>query len=175
MPDQAPVVATERTRLDRVTLEDAAFFVELMNSPGWLRYIGDRGIKTIDGARAYLAERFLNPDRAPGVDYFVIRLTAGGTPIGTCGFLQRPELEHPDFGFALLPAYAGRGLAEEACRALLDESRAAFGSTTLDAITRADNQPSIRLLEKLGFGFERTLAADDEGVALRLYRREHPA
>jgi RimJ/RimL family protein N-acetyltransferase len=157
-------LATERLTLRPLHGGDAPFIRGLLNEPSFLRYIGDRGVRTLDDARTYIADGPVASYRANGFGLLLVTERATAAPLGICGLLRRPALDAPDLGFAFLPAHWGRGYAFEAARAVLDHSRAALGLGRIVAITSLDNAPSIRLLEKLGFTFERTLrlAADDE-------------
>ncbi len=138
-------LATERLTLTPPTLADAAFVLELLNDPGWVRNIGDRGVSTVDQAGAYIADRF------SATAWFVIR-DAAGTPLGMCGLVNRPGLDHLDIGYALLERYAGKGYATEAARAVLAHARV-LGHTTVLGITAPDNTASQRVLEKIGLRF----------------------
>lgn len=143
------VLDTERLRLRPLVGADAPFIVELLNEPGWLRFIGDRGVRDLETARAYI-------ENGPRVMY--ARLGFGlycveskqGTPLGMCGLLKRDNLEYVDLGFAFLARYQGFGYAREAAAASLAEARS-LGLTQVAAITNPDNLRSIRLLESLGF------------------------
>ena len=104
-------------------MNDAAFFADLVNSPDWLRYIGDRGVTSINDASRFLRDGFLRSYEDNDFGYYLVKTARERVPIGICGFLRKPMLEHPDFGFALLPAYQGRGLAYESCRAVLADFR----------------------------------------------------
>ena len=166
-------VATERTVIDYITLDDAPFFVSLLNSPDWLRYIGDRQIKGIEDASRYLQRGFLRSYADNGYGYYLIKALPDRLPIGICGFLNKPELENPDFGFALAPDYYGQGYAMESCRAVLDRGIQAFDFAVLDAVTKQSNLRSIRLLEKLGFhrlGLAAATTTDDNLLLYRWHR-----
>ena len=163
-------IETERTIIEPITLDDAPFFVSLMNSPGWLQFIGDRNIETSEDARRYLENSFLRSYAENGFGYYLVREKSSHEPIGTCGFLKKPTLENPDFGFAYLPDYAGRGYASESCRAVLNYGIGAFGFEVLDAVTMPQNVRSIRLLERLGFDRQTASigsAPDDELLLFR--------
>ena len=161
---------TKRTLIEDITLEDAAFFVELMNSPGWLQYIGDRNITNAEDARHYLQKGFLQSYADNGFGYYVVRLKTNRVPIGTCGFLKKPTLDNPDFGFAFLPDYHGQGYALESCRAVLDFGIESFNFDVLDAVTMSANLASRRLLEKLGFHAGETKT--DDGLLLYRWHNE---
>ena len=82
-----------------------------------------------------------------------MELKAPRTPIGICGILKRDELPEPDIGFAFLPAYWSQGYALESATAVRDYARDGLGLPRLLAIVSPSNASSIRLLERLGFGF----------------------
>lgn len=41
------VLQTERLRLRHMRPDDAEFMLGLLNDPAWLRFIGDRGVRTL--------------------------------------------------------------------------------------------------------------------------------
>lgn len=163
------ILSTQRTLLERISVDDAPFFLELMNSPGWLRFIGDRAVADVSAAEQVICDSYLKSYREHDFGYYVIRELTESQPIGICGFLKKQTLENPDFGFALLPGYERQGFAEEACRAALKFGQQTFAFPVLDAVTRPDNLKSIRLLEKLGFSFCGVID-DDSERELSLYR-----
>ena len=165
-----PILKTERTVVERVALSDASFFFKLMNSPGWRRFIGDRGLADVEAARGVVCDAYLKVYAEHGFGYYVIRDTNDRAPMGIAGFLKKPTLSNPDFGFAMLPEYQGQGLAGEACAAILDFGIRTFGFPALDAVTQPDNLKSIRLLEQLDFRAAGRLESETEGDALLLYR-----
>jgi RimJ/RimL family protein N-acetyltransferase len=137
---------TERLTLTPVTLADDAFVLELLNDPGWLKNIGDRGVRTIEDARGYITDRF-------GKSLWLVVRDAQGEPLGMCGLVDREGLDHPDIGYAYLERHAGKGYATEAARAVLAHARGVLGHKTILAITAPDNTPSQRVLEKIGLRF----------------------
>ena len=102
------VHTTDRLTLRRVTLDDAPFVYELVTDPDWLRFIGDRGVKTVVDAAAYLARAYLPHYERHGFGLYVVEPRENGGPLGLCGLLKRDTLEHPDIGFAFLPTRAAR-------------------------------------------------------------------
>ena len=162
------VLETERLVLRRLTAEDAAFVLELVNDPAWLRFIGDRGVRTVEDARGYILKGPAASYERHGFGLYLTELKEGGAPLGICGLIKRESLEDVDLGFAFLPEFWGRGYASESAAAVLEYARGAFGLKRLVAVTSNDNHASIRLLEKLGFRFERMvrLSADDEEIKL---------
>jgi RimJ/RimL family protein N-acetyltransferase len=143
-------VDTERLALRQFTTEDAGFILGLLNEPSFLRFIGDKGVRTLDDARGYLLKGPIDSYARNGFGLCLVSLKQDGTPIGMCGLVKRETLEHPDIGFAFLPAYWSRGYAVEAASAVLAWARGAFGLPRILAVVQEDNASSIRLLQRLG-------------------------
>ena len=162
------VLETDRLTLRWLTPDDAAFVLELLNDPGWLRFIGDKGVRSFEDARHYIAEKFSASYERFGFGLYLTALKSSGAPIGICGLVKRAGLDDVDVGFALLPSYRGNGYTFEAASAVMAYGRSALGLTRIVAITTPDNHSSIRVLEKLGLRFDRMirLSTDDSEVAL---------
>jgi RimJ/RimL family protein N-acetyltransferase len=146
---------TARLRLRPFALTDAPFIVDLLNSPGWLRFIGDRGVTTEAEAQTYLQNGPFASYAAHGFGLACVE-THANVPIGMCGLLWRETLPHPDIGFAILPAYEGLGYVYEIATAALHYAATKLGIQTVAAIVLPNNARSISLLTKLGFVYERT-------------------
>jgi RimJ/RimL family protein N-acetyltransferase len=165
------VLDTPRLRLRRLTLVDAPFIFELANDPDWLKYIGDRGIHDLAGARSYIEKGPLELYARLGFGLYAVELKSDGAAIGLCGLIKRETLPEVDIGFAFLARYRGQGYALEAAAAALAEGRETFGLKRILAIVTPGNERSIRLLEKLGFRYEGpiTLAGDARETSLYAY------
>lgn len=148
--------ATPRLWLDKLILDDAQFIMELVNTPGWIKFIGDRKIATLDDACAYIRKLMDNPN----AQYWVVRQKTGNSTVGVVTLVMRDYLEHPDIGFAFLPAYMGQGYAAEAARTILYDS--ATSHEYILAITIKENQSSIKLLQKLGLRFRNEIIQNNE-------------
>lgn len=164
------LLQTERTVIGKITLDDADFFLELLNSPGWLQFIGDRDVNTESEARQFISSRFLNSYEKSAYGYYRVKLRTNGEIVGICGFTNRDEYENPDFGFAFLPRYHGMGLALESSVAVLDYGQRLFGFSLLDAGTRIENYAAIRLLGRLGFSLQGNVKNKQGQDDLLLYR-----
>jgi [ribosomal protein S5]-alanine N-acetyltransferase len=163
---------TERLTLRRLTLEDAPFILRLLNDPDWLRFIGDRRVRTVADAQAYLRNGPMAMYEACGFGLYAVVRRQDGAAMGLAGLIQRESLPEVDLGFAFLPAYRGQGYAREAALAVLAEARQAFGLKRVLAITSLDNERSMKLLEKIGFRFERVIRLTEEDPGTRLYAIE---
>ncbi|MBC6489717.1 GNAT family N-acetyltransferase [Flavihumibacter stibioxidans] len=160
------VLKTERLSLSELTGEEAGFVFRLMNSKGWLQYIGDRGIRTIEDARQYILNNTMKSYTEHGYGMYLVRTEQDQVPIGMCGLVRRNFLEYTDIGFAFLPEYNGKGYAFESASAVLQYARESLGMKKIIAIVNHDNQPSIRLIEKLGMQFEKTVPFPGEDTQI---------
>ena len=158
---------TERLIFQEVKEADAEFICELLNEPGYITHISDRGIRTPEEAKDYISERFVYGD--DGFGFYLLRERETGEEIGIAGTLKRDFLDHPDLGYALLRRHEGKGYAFEAASAVL-----AYGLNDLElgrvgAIVSAQNGRSIHLLKKLGLVYEKDVAYPGEEVPVQLY------
>jgi RimJ/RimL family protein N-acetyltransferase len=164
-----PILETERLFLREFTLDDTAFIIELLNSPGWIKYIGDRNIKTEQQALAYLHNGPLKSYQQNGFGLSMVEKKEGHVPIGMCGIIKRETLNNPDIGFAFLPEYYGQGYALEIASATLNYAKQTLGLPVISAITLPGNSRSVRLLEKIGLQFSKTIVFPGSEEELLLY------
>jgi RimJ/RimL family protein N-acetyltransferase len=162
------VLETGRLHLRRMGLDDAGFILDLLNEPSFLRHIGDKGVRTLEDARRYIAEGLASYEGC-GFGLLLVQRKDGGEPIGICGLLKREWLADVDLGFALPPRFWGQGYAREAASAVVAHARDPLGLRRVVAITSPANEPSIQLLSKLGFRFERLARFTEGGPELRLF------
>jgi RimJ/RimL family protein N-acetyltransferase len=155
------VCETPRLRLRYLTLQDAAFILELLNDPEFIRNIGDRGVRTLEAARSYIQSGAVTGYHNGGLGLFLVELKQDATPIGVCGLLKRDYLPDVDVGFALHEGFRGQGYAFEAAEAVMRRGREVLGYGKIVAITSPENHASIKLLQRLGLVYERTLRAPD--------------
>jgi RimJ/RimL family protein N-acetyltransferase len=168
------VLETERLVLRRMSVDDAEFELRLLNEPSFLRFIGDRGVRTLEDARAYILKGPVDMYERLGFGLYLAELKEEGVPIGICGLVKRDFLADVDIGFAFLPEFWGQGYASEAASAVMEYAKGALGLKRIVAITNPDNQSSIRLLEKLGFRFDRMIRATADGPEIRLLTWDAP-
>lgn len=163
------VLETDRLILRRLTELDAAFMLGLVNEPSWLQYIGDRGVRTLDEAREYVRKGPVEMYDRLGFGLYLVALKDAQVPIGICGLLKRDTLEDVDIGFAFLPGYWGQGYAYESASAVLAYARRSLGLSRILAVTSPDNYRSIKLLEKMGFAFDRIARLSEDGPESKLF------
>lgn len=166
------ILQTERLNLRRMSLDDAEFILELLNDPSFLRFIGDKGVRTTEDARRYILTGPLDSYERHGFGLWLVELKGSETPIGICGLLKRDTLDDVDIGFAFLPQYRSKGYALESAAAVMDYGRKVLGLRRVVAITNEDNAGSIRVLEKIGMSFDRMIRLSDDGPEIRLLASE---
>lgn len=164
------VLETERLSLRQFTINDTKFIIELVNSQGWLKFIGDRNIKTKEQAEDYLRNGPLKSYKDNGFGLYLVELKTDKTPIGMCGLLKRDDLENPDIGFAFLSSFIGQGFAFESANAVVKFAKDILQLREILAITVPHNNSSIKLLEKLGLKLNKTIYNSPGKEKLALYQ-----
>jgi ribosomal-protein-alanine N-acetyltransferase len=162
------VIRTERLFLRELDLNDAAFILELLNEAAFLRFIGDKGVRTLDGARDYMRKGPIDSYGRHGFGLYAACLL-DGTPIGICGLVKRDGLTDADVGFAFLSRHCAKGYAAEAASAVLAHARRVLRLPRIVAITSPENRGSIAVLEKIGLKFEGMIRLEDLGPELKLF------
>ncbi|MHC0038249.1 GNAT family N-acetyltransferase [Pseudoneobacillus sp. C159] len=160
------VLETEKLILRWLTVEDAPFILQLLNEPSWIRFIGDKGIRTLEDARNYIVDGPIDMYARLGFGLYLVDLKESQTPIGLCGLIKRVTLVDIDIGFAFLSEYQSKGYGYEAAAATLEYGKEQLGLKRIVAITTQDNQPSGKLLEKIGMKFEGLVRLSDEELKL---------
>lgn len=152
------IVETERLMLRELdSAADAEFIFALLNSPKFLQYIGDRGVRSVSEAAVFIEDRYCQSYRDHGFGLYAVVRKEDNSKLGLCGFVKRDNFEFPDIGFAFLPEYERLGYGFESAVAVLAYGRDTLGFSHVLAITSLDNDASGRLLEKLGFVFSESL------------------
>ncbi|WP_338357180.1 GNAT family N-acetyltransferase [Yeosuana marina] len=166
------VAETERLLISKFSLDDAPFFLKLVNTPNWIKYIGDRNLKTIQDAENYLTNGTLKSYKDHGFGFYKLQEKQQQKTIGTCGLIKREQLNDVDLGFAFLPEFEGKGFGYEASIAMLKLAKEEFSLKKLVAITLPANTNSKKLLEKLGFTYEKRVKPFEDDQELLLFAKQ---
>jgi RimJ/RimL family protein N-acetyltransferase len=166
------VLETDRLVLRWLEGNDAPFIVELLNDASFIRFIGDKGVRSLDEARNYILDGPVASYKKFGFGLNAVDLKDGNTPLGICGILKRDTLPHPDIGFAFLPAHRNKGYAYEASAAVLEHAKNNLGIDRVLAITTPDNEASAKLLVKLGLRFDRLIKLTPDADEVKLFAVE---
>ncbi len=168
------VIETDRLTLRHLTPDDAEFIFALLNDPAFLRFIGDKGVRTLEDARKYITNGPMKMYARLGFGLYLVELKDGGIPIGLCGLIKRDGLDDVDIGFAFLPEYRTKGYAYEAASATMAYGKDALRLKRIVAITSPDNEASGKLLERLGLRFERIIRLSEGAEEVRLFVSDYP-
>lgn len=163
---------TERLLLTPSCIEDASFYLELLNTPKWLQNIGDRNVKSIEDSKAYIEQKMIPQLEKLGFSNYTVIRKSDNVKLGCCGLYDREGIDGFDIGFAFLPAYEKMGYAYESASKLKDIAVTQFKIKKISAITILKNEPSKKLLEKLDFKFLKfvTIPNNDEKLMLYEYK-----
>jgi RimJ/RimL family protein N-acetyltransferase len=156
---------TNRLTLRKLGEEDYSFILELVNSEGWLKYIGDRNVRNENDSLKYI-ENIINNDK---VIYLVVTLK-DNSQIGIITLIKKDYLEFYDIGFAFLPSYNNNGYAYEASKVVLTYIEKSTDFSAILAATVPQNKSSIKLIEKLDLSFYKTDTHENE--ELNLYKMD---
>jgi len=160
------ILETERLVLREFSIDDAEFILTLLNTPAWIEYIGDKNVRTLEDAVNYLENGPIKSYKENGFGLWLTSLKNNNTPIGMCGLVNRDSLKDIDIGFALLPEYSRLGYAYEIANATINYATHILQINKVVAITDSNNIPSIKLLNKLGLQFEKTLKLSENDTVL---------
>jgi len=163
------VIRTARLQLRELELQDDEFILQLLNEAAFLRFIGDKGVRTLSDARDYIWKGPMDSYRRFGFGLYLVSLRAGGLPIGICGLVKRDNFADVDVGFAFLSRYWSQGYATESAAAVLAHGKERLQVPRIVAITAPDNHGSIAVLEKIGLQFERMIKLTENSPELKLF------
>lgn len=163
------VIETERLNLREATEADAPFVLELLNDPDFVRNVADRGVRTLEEARRYVAEKFVESYRRDGYGFWLVEPKGTDITAGVCGLVKRDALPGVDVGYAFLPPFRSKGYASESASAVMRYARETLDLRRLYAIVNPENAVSVRVLEKLGMRFERMVRLSDDEPEIKLF------
>lgn len=163
------IFETERLLLREFTKEDAPFIVTLLNTPTFLKFIGDKKVRTLTEAENYLSTGPIKSYAENGFGLWLFCLKENKKNIGMCGLIKRDTLEDIDIGYAMLPEYENKGYAFEICNATMNYGKTTLGLSRIIAITTKENIRSTHLLNKIGLHFEKTVSLGEGKEELMLF------
>ena len=163
------ILECERLILRQFSNEDAEFILELLNEPSFIQNIGDRKVRSLDGAKAYINKGPVASYTRHGFGLFLVELKETSQAIGMCGLIKRETLDDVDIGYAFLPRFWSKGYAVESALAVKTYARNVIGLKRIVAITDPQNAGSIRVLEKIGMKFEKMVKIAKDDIDLKLF------
>ncbi len=163
------ILETKRLLICKATIEDAPFYLQLMNDETWIQNIGDRGLKTVQDAENYIVNKIQKHYLDHGFGFYTVKLKTDLTNIGMTGLINREGLDHVDIGYAFLPKYTGKGYAFEATKAVFDYGKNQLKINPIIAIVNGSNAASQKLLKKLGLSFEKWVQLPNEDQKIQYF------
>ncbi|WP_028889680.1 GNAT family N-acetyltransferase [Tenacibaculum ovolyticum] len=160
---------TERLFIRPTSEEDAELIQQIMSTPKFIKYVGDRKINSIEDAKKYIQTKMLPQLHKLGFSSYTLITKIDGNKVGTCGLFNREGIDGIDIGFGLLPQYEGLGYAYEASNRVMKAAFEDFKLKAIKGITSKENISSQRLLEKLGLEMTGTTKLPDENEEILLY------
>ncbi len=162
-PDwRPPTFETPRLVVRPFEEADAGPLFPLASNPAVTRYtlwehhvtVADTRVFVCDYARSRYAEGVPEP-------YAIcLKDDPRGWPVGAVGVFWASQSNRTmELGYWLGEPFWGKGYTAEACRPVLDHAFAAYAPLRVQARVIAGNDPSARVLGKLGFAYEGTLRA----------------
>ncbi len=164
-------IETKRLNLRHIVCDDAEFILELLNEPAWIKFIGDRGVRTSVDAQKYISEKFAASYLKFGFGLYLVESKEAREPLGICGLVKRDTLEDVDIGFAFLEKFWSKGYAAESAFAVMNFAENTLGLKRIVAITSPDNHSSAKVLGKIGLRFEKMIRLSGESES-RLFAWE---
>jgi RimJ/RimL family protein N-acetyltransferase len=165
------VLETDRLTIRRLTVDDSAFILRLLNEPSFLQHVGDRGVHSLADAKQYILSGPIASYDRHGYGVFMVESKETRLPIGICGLRKRDALDDVELRIAFVPESWSKGYAFESTSAMISYAHDKHGLKRLVAVTSQENVASINLLVKLGFYFDRMVRLPDEREELRLFAR----
>lgn len=151
--DPAPI-ETERLRLRLFRPDDVDAMAPFYADPEVMKWMS--GGQPLPRERVALAiPRYIEWFRKNGFGLFAVELKESGTLIGQCGIIYLDNTPEVEVGYLLGRPYWGKGYATEAAAASRDYGFNVVGLSRLAGITRPENVPSQRVLQKIGLRYEK--------------------
>lgn len=170
IPNQTMLLETDRLVMRCITRDDAPFIYRLLKEPSWLEFIGDKNINNENDAKKYIEMEYISMYQKYGFGLFIVETKDTNNPIGICGLMKRENLDDADLGYALLPEFWGKGFAFEAVMSVLKSAKDTHKLSRILALSKSSNRPSINLLNKAGFVFDRDLKLLEDEEKLHIYK-----
>lgn len=168
MKNTQKVATTDRLILRHMVEGDAPYILELLNEPAFIKYVGDKNVRSEEDAIAYIENGPAKSYQDNGFGLYLVTLKDSLIPIGMCGLVKRAGLDDPDIGFGFSAAYGGKGYALEAAKATMAHAEQ-LQLRKVIAIADPANTPSVKLLAKIGLHFKEMIKLNDDADTVGYY------
>lgn len=141
---------TRRLTLRAPELADVDALLAVFGDPAAMRHIGAGQVRSRDEV-ASAVERQQKQLADRGFCMFVAERREDGRVLGDCGLNVWAETGEVEIGWRFAPEHWGQRYASEAAAAVFEFARSELGLGSLICMVYADNVPSWRIAERLGF------------------------
>ena len=146
-----PIIKTPRLILRKLKLTDAPEFYFLRSDKGVLRYIDRKPAKSLADTKKFMKNLFKLEIKNEGINW-AITLKGNDHLLGyVCIFNIKKEHHRAELGYILHPSVQGRGIANEAVKAVLKIAFSKFKLHSIEANINPKNKASIKLIKKNNF------------------------
>ncbi len=146
-----PSLESERLILRQLRREDADFVFRHFSDPAVSRYLMDEPPPAEYAQAQEIIEFYLEPEGKTYNRWGLVR-KSDNQLIGTCGYHKwAKRYFRAEIGYDLSPGYWGQGYMAEALRVVIQHGFEGMGLNRIEALVYVENEPSVRLLRRLGF------------------------
>lgn len=163
------MIETERLRLTPMSLDDAPFVYQLVNTKEWIENIGQRNVHSVEDAVEYIRNKMVDHYEKHGYGNFLMTRKSDGKKVGCISLYNREDVEGVDIGFAMLPEFMRKGYALEGASKIRQVAEDELNLSGITAFTMKENVGSQKLIEKLGLEFKKTILFGEEQEELLFY------
>ena len=146
-----PTLTTERLHLREVVIDDKEEIFFLRSDAEVLKYLDKDPSPSIDEAVEHI-QKIANLIKTNESILWGITLKDNPKVIGTiCYWRMMKEHFRAELGYALHPNYHGKGIMQEAMKAVLDYGFKEMKLHSIEAKVNVENEASIKILERNNF------------------------
>ena len=168
--DNTPEIETDRLLLRKFTENDADAFFYIMSDEEVNLYLPLFPFKTIEEAKNYLQEKYINEYKNPIGFRYAICLKTDNTPVG---YVKLSDDDSYDLGYGLKRNYWHNGIVTEACKALIEQIKKS-SIPYITATHDVNNPRSGNVMKKIGmvyqYSYEEQWQPKDKLVTFRMYQ-----
>ncbi len=159
-------IETERLILRAHCMDDIDRCVLMNQNPEVAEFVGYGMTFTRESMKKLLEETTFADYKKYGYGRLAVVDKTNNLFIGFSGLKYIPELDEVELGYRFFREYWGKGIATEAGKASIQFGKEHLGLKRIIGLVNPDNIASIRVLEKLGFQYEKNVLYIDEEADL---------
>ena len=155
------ILETKRLIIEHFTCADIHMWASIEADPLVRKFVDGKCLSREEAG--HYVKMSMDSYAVNGFGRFAVRSKTSKRLIGMCGFLQQDE--EIDFGYRYSAETWGKGIGYEAANKVLNYGLEHLKLKKICAGVAIENIPSIKILEKLGFKFEKNFFFDQTKAA----------